>query len=196
MTGMASQSPSCPGDRPSRVSYAVVGAAMLKEMRKILKSAEAGPTIGLQNVRVFRMPVHGRHDFYDTAGRLHGLIVLVPIGYAFIQMMRGHELGTWFWIFTIATVCFAIFARRAPFLRLNAIGISFPESRSPDYPWDQMVEARARAEDLEIVMTNGLRFEIPFKRMRLRDIKRLKRLIKSQFQAMAEMAKEAAGEAA
>lgn len=165
---------------------------MLPEMRKIIQPSDPTPTIGSQNMRSFCMPVHCRHDFYDTAGRLHGLIVLVPIVYAFIQVMRDVELGSWFWIFTIMTVCFAIFARRAPFLRLNAIGISFPESHSPEYPWDQMIEARARAEDLEIVMLNGLRFEIPFKKMRSRDIKRLKRLVKSQFDAMAKMARGAA----
>lgn len=169
---------------------------MADEMRKLFKPTDPVATIGDQNVRMHRMPVHARHDFYDTAGRMHGLIVLVPLGYAGIQMFRGVELGTWFWIFTIATVCFAIFARRPPFLRLNAIGISFPDSRSPDYPWEQMIEARARAEDLEIVMTNGLRFEIPFRKMRMRDIKRLKRLIRSQFEAMAEVAKESAREAA
>lgn len=163
-------------------------------MRKILKPSEPAPTIGAQNVRSYRMPVNGRYDFYDTFGRLHGLIVLVPVGYAAIQIVLGRELGTWFWILTVATVCFAIFARRPPFLRLNAIGISFPDSHSPDYPWTQMIEARARTEDLEIVMSNGLRFEIPFKKMRIRDIKRLKGLIRSQFEAMAQVAKEAAGE--
>lgn len=165
---------------------------MPDEMRKLFKPTDPVATIGDHNVRTHRMPVHGRYDFYDTAGRLHGFIVLIPVAYAGLQMLRGHELGTWFWIFTIATVCFAIFARRPPFLRLNAIGISFPDSHSPDYPWEQMIEARARAEDLEIVMTNGLRFEIPFKKMRIRDIKRLKRLIRAQFEAMAEVAKAAA----
>lgn len=168
---------------------------MNSELRKLLKPSEPAPTIGERNMTLRAMPVRSRHDFYDTAGRLHGLIVLLPVAYGVFQTQLHHPLTPLFWWLVLGTVCFALFARRHPFLRLTAVGISFPESKSPEYPWDEMIEARSRQDELELVMLNGLRLEIPFKNMRTSDINRLKKLIRGQFAALGERAREAAGQA-
>lgn len=169
---------------------------MRDPMRAFLQPSGPTPTIGAQNVRLRKMPVHRRIDFYDTAGRLHGLIVLVPLLYGAIQVYREQALSGWFWSLAIATTAFAIFARRAPYLRLSPGGISFPEKGPREYPWDQMLEARAREEQLDIVLADGLNLVISYRKMRRRDIDRLKRVMREQFKAMAERARQADSELA
>ena len=166
------------------------------DVYRLIDPAPPGPTIGDRNVRFVRMPVQHRTDFYDTAGRLHGLIILLPVVYAFIRVQLGQPLSSWFWWITLGTVAFALFARRPPYLRLAAGGISFPEKKSPEYPWDEMREARAREYDLDILMQDGQHITISFPKLRRSDVKRLKRLIKAQFEAIAERAKVAEEEAA
>jgi hypothetical protein len=166
------------------------------DVYRLIDPAPPGPTIGDRNVRLVRMPVHHRIDFYDTAGRLHGLIILLPVLYAFIRTQLGQPLSSWFWWITLGTVAFALLARRPPYVRLSAGGISFPEKKSPEFPWDEMREARARDYDLDILMQDGQHLTIQFPKMRRSDVKRLKRLIKGQFQAIAERAQAAEEEAA
>jgi hypothetical protein len=166
------------------------------DVYRLIDPAPPGPTIGERNLRLVRMPVHHRVDFYDTAGRLHGLIILLPALYALVRIQLGQPLSNWFWWLTLGTLVFALFARRPPYVRLNAVGISFPEKKSPDYPWDEMREARARDQDLDIVMQDGQHITISFPKLRRADVKKLKRLIKSQFDAIAERAKAAEEEAA
>lgn len=159
------------------------------DVHRLIKPTEPGPTIGTRNLRLTRMPVHRRHDFHDKAGRMHGLIVLLPVIYAFIQHLREQPLSSWFWWMLLATVAFALFARRAPYLRLSAFGISFPEHKSEEYPWDQMTEARARNDELDLLLLDGRHVVISFKKLRPIDQRRVKKLVKAQFQAMAERAK-------
>ena len=122
---------------------------------------------------------------------MHGVIALVPLLYGAFQTWRGQPLSVWFWGMVVATLGFAILARRPPYLRLSPGGLSFPDKSSREYPWNEMREARARAEQLDILLADGLNVVISYRSMRRRDIDRLKRLMKAQFQAMAERAKQA-----
>lgn len=160
-------------------------------MRKILSTVEPTPTIGSGNVTFKRMPVHRRIDFYDCGWRIHGLIALAPLAYGAVQTWREQPLSTWFWGMVVATLGFAVFARRPACLRLSPGGLSFPDQSSREYPWQEMREARARNEQLDILMADGLNVVISYRKLRRRDIDRLKRLMKAQFQAMAEYAKAA-----
>jgi|SoiMethySBSTD1v2_1073268.scaffolds.fasta_scaffold1336085_2 hypothetical protein len=166
------------------------------DVYRLIDPAPPGPTIGERNVRLVRMPVHHRVDFYDKSGRLNALIILVPVLYAFIRIQLGQPLSSWFWWITLGTVVFALFARRPAYLRLGAAGISFPEKKSPDFAWDEMREARARDEGIDILMQDGQHITISFTKMRRADVMRIKRLIKAQFEAIAERAQAAEEEAA
>ena len=166
------------------------------DVYRLIDPAPPGPTIGERNVRVVRMPVHHRIDFHDKSGRLNVLIILVPVIYAFIRILLGQPLSSWFWWFTLGTVAFALFARRPAYLRLSAVGISFPDKKSAEYPWDEMREARARDDGIDILMQDGQRIAISFPKLRGGDVKRIKRLIKAQFEAIAERAQAAEEEAA
>jgi len=163
-------------------------------LSKIIKPTGPSPTIGEAALRKQAAgsagPIHRPIEFYDTAGRLYGLIVLVPLVYGIIQSQRGQPLSLIFWGMAAATVAFAVFGRRPPSVRLTPSGISFPENRSPEYPWDQMSEARAHASELDIVLTSGQTVQISYRKLRRTDVGRLKRLIRLQFMAMAEKAKE------
>jgi hypothetical protein len=163
-------------------------------LSKIIKPTGPSPTIGEAALHQYQQrnfgPIHRAIDFYNTAGRLHGLIVLVPLVYGVIQSERGAHLSLVFWGLALATVAFAIFGRRPPSVRLTPSGISFPENRSPEYPWDQMAEARAHASALDIVLSTGQTVQISYRKLRRTDVGRLKRLIRLQFQAMAEKVKE------
>lgn len=161
---------------------------MRDDVTKILSPGVPGPTIGARGVRLHQRALRRRVDFYDTAGRLHGVIALVPLLYGMIQTQRGVHLQPWFWWMVGATVLFAVFVRRAPVLRFSPNGISFPEKKSEIYPWDQMCEAHAGANALDILLADGQRLTISYRRMRASDINRVKRLVKSQFQYMAATA--------
>jgi hypothetical protein len=137
-------------------------------------------------MRSLTRPLTRKYDFYDTGGRLHGVIVLLPILYGTVQTSQGQTLEPWFWWMVLATLGFAIFARRPARVQLNPTGIRFPEQKSPEYPWDQMCEAHARADALEILLSDGQRIAIEYKPLRRCDIERIKHLVKSQFKLMAD----------
>lgn len=139
-------------------------------------------------MRILTRPLTRKYDFHDNAGRLHSVIVLLPILYGAWQTYQGQKLEPWFWWMVLATLVFAIFARRPAIVQLGPKGICFPEQKSPEYPWDQMCEAHARADALEILLNDGQRITIEYKPLRRCDIERLKRLVKSQFRLMAERA--------
>jgi hypothetical protein len=153
------------------------------------------PTIGQQNIKLVSMPIQRQMDFFDKAGWWHLLVVLIPILYGTIQTYRGAELTNWFWWLSAATVFWAMFVRRPPYIRLSAAGISFPESKSPEYAWETMAEARAHGDELSIVLSDEQQLKIVFNKMRQSDAKRVKRLIRAQFEAMAERCKAAEDEA-
>src|SRR5262245_16447431 len=132
------------------------------DVYRLIDPAPPGPTIGERNVRVVRMPVCHRIDFYDKSGRVNALIILVPVIYAIVRVVLGQPLSGWFWWLTLGTVVFALFGRRPAYLRLAPGGISFPEKKSQEYAWDEMCEARARDSDLDIVMQDGQSITIPF----------------------------------
>jgi len=165
---------------------------MRDDLAKIVSPAAPSPTIGERGMHLHQRAIRRRVDFYDTAGRLHGIIALLPLMYGVFQTQRGQPLQPWFWWMVAATVGFAVLARRSPFLRLSQNGISFPDKKSPVYPWDQMCEAHARAESLDLILIDGQRVMISYKQMRASDIDRVKRLVKSQFQYMASAAKATA----
>lgn len=169
---------------------------MRNDIGKIIPPSTPGATIGEAGVRLHVQPLRRRIDFYDTAGRLHGLIVLVPILYGAFKTYQHEPLQPWYWYSVLGTLAFAIFARRAPFLRLTSKGVSFPEKQSPIYPWDQMTEAHARADELDILMADGEHVTISYRKMRRSDIERVKRLVKQQFQVMAQRAQAGEGELA
>jgi len=175
--------------RPTRhiVSF-TVERIMRNELHRIISPGGPDAAIGEAGLRLHLVPIRRRIDFYDTAGRLHGLIALVPIMYGIVQTQRGRSLQPWYWYMVVAILGFAIFARRAPYLRLSPNGLSFPERKSPEYPWDQMCEAHARADELDILMTDGKHVAISYKKMNGGDVARVKRLIKLQFQLMAARA--------
>jgi hypothetical protein len=52
-----------------------------------------------------------------------------------------------------------------------------------------MSEARARSEELDILLHDGGHVRIPYKRMRRKDIELVKQLVREQFRAMADRAK-------
>jgi hypothetical protein len=161
---------------------------MSNDIRRIIEPSEPGATIGNAALRLHVSPLRRTIDFYDTAGRLHGLIVLVPIFYGAIRLYDGQPLQPWYWYMVLGTLAFAIFARRAPFLRLAPQGVSFPERNSSVYAWDQMCEAHARDGELDIVLSNGQRVTISYAKMRRSDIERVKKLVKQQFKLMAARA--------
>ncbi|WP_428938553.1 hypothetical protein [Fontivita pretiosa] len=169
---------------------------MRDELTKAIQGDVRGPTIGHANLCLRPMPIRNRIDFYDTAGRLHGLIVAVPLLYGLIQLSRGQTLSLFFWVLVLATGCFAIFARRPPCVRLTPRGLSLPDKDNTEYPWDEMIEARAREHEMLITMSSGQRVQVSYRRLRGCDIERLKRLIRWQFEAMAERARMAAALAA
>ena len=169
---------------------------MPKELTQLVSAASPAPTIGEHGVKLHQHALRHRIDFYDTAGRLHGMIALVPIVYGMIQTQRGEPLQPWFWWTVAATIGFAIFARRAPFLRISPAGISFPEKKSPVYKWEEMCEAHARKDELDILLADGQHVTISYRNMRATDIDKLKRLIKSQFQYMAASAQSSVAQAA
>jgi hypothetical protein len=166
------------------------------DVYRLIEPTGLSPTIGERNMNLRRMPVWRKLDFFDKSGRLHGLIVLVPILYAFMQTQRGEALSSWFWWITLGIVGFALFARRPPYVRLGPGGISFPEKKSSEFLWDRMVEARAKDEELDILMEDEQHVTIAFRKLRRGDSNRIKRLIQAQFQAMAERAKALEDEAA
>jgi hypothetical protein len=162
---------------------------MRNDLRKIIQpQSEPSPTIGGLGLKLHLRPLRRKVDFYDTAGRLHGLIVLVPVLYGAVQTYRHVPLQPWYWYSVLATLAFAIFARRSPFLRLSPAGISFPEKKSRTYAWEQMAEAHARDDELDILMSDGEHVTISYRNMRQSDIDRVKKLIKQQFQVLAARA--------
>jgi hypothetical protein len=171
--------------RPMHAGAAVAAAAATGA------ASATAATIGDANLNLRPMPIRKRIDFYDTTGRLHGLIVLVPLLYGIIQVQRGQELSPWFWLMVLATFAFALFVHRPACVRLTPTGISMPDRGPIEYAWNEMAEARAREGELHILMGNGLRVQIPYRRLRGHDIERLKRLVRWQFEAMAARAAEA-----
>jgi hypothetical protein len=155
---------------------------------KLIGPVEVGPTIGEVGLRLHQTPLRRRVEFFDTAGRLHGLIALAPIIYGVIQTQRGAGLNPTFWWMVVGTTAFALLVRRTPLLRLSPEGISFPQVSPTCYAWNEMCEAHARADGLDILLTSGQRVTISFKKMRSTDVERVKHIIKSQFRVMAARA--------
>jgi hypothetical protein len=165
---------------------------MRDDLSRVIAPTGPSPTIGDRGVRLHEHAIRRRFDFYDTAGRMNGLIVLLPIIYGVVETQGGRELQPWFWWLMLTTVAFAVFVRRPPFVRLTPKGICFPEKRSPLYLWNQMCEAHARADELEILLSSGEHVTISYRKLRRYDIERIRRLIKSQFQWMSQQARASA----
>jgi hypothetical protein len=155
---------------------------------KLIGPVEAGPTIGEVGLRLHQTPLTGKVEFFDTTGRWNGLIALIPVVYGVIQTQRGAGLSPSFWWMVVGTTAFALLARRTPFLRLSPRGISFPQISPTEYAWEEMCEAHARADGLDILLTSGHRVTIPFRKMRSTDTERVKHIIKTQFRVMAARA--------
>jgi hypothetical protein len=162
---------------------------MRDDICQIAGSINRSPSAAQPPARMPAPAIRRRVDFYCRAGRLHGLIALVPIIYGAYQTQQGVQLAPWYWWAVVATLAFAWLARRPPSVRVSPIGISFPDKKSPLYLWDEMCEAHSREKELDILMADGEHVLIAYRPLRKCDAARIKRIVQSQFQIMAARAK-------
>jgi hypothetical protein len=127
-------------------------------------------------------------DVFDKSGQWHALIVVAPVLYGVWQTTQGRAMEPWYWWLCIATAGFALFARRTPLLRFTPTGLSLPSKKTPEYSWDQMCEAQARQDGIDLILSDGQRVSIEFRSLKISDVTRIRRIIKAQFQRLAERA--------
>ena len=144
---------------------------------------DARPTKRLQKLR--------RTVEFRTPDVMHRFIAAVPLTVGAWNLASGRSPDPLFWWLVVATLMFHLLVRCTPYVRLTPGGLVFPQHEHKEVKWSELREARNTPDSMNLMLGSGEQIHIEYRKLRRRDVNRLRQLIKSQCQALAAEARAA-----
>jgi hypothetical protein len=176
--------PDTDDDRDLSRSSASAIASASDAARAAARTASSPTALALRKLR--------RTVEFRTPDVFHRFIALAPLAYAGWCFATGTALPPLFWWLVVITILFHLLVKCTAYVRLTPVGLSFPqEGDSREVRWEELREARNTEHSMNLLLGTGEQVRIDYRKMRSRDVKRLRQIIRLQCQALADEAQAA-----